>query len=179
MERLRQNLPNALTLLRLVLALTFFLVPHHLRLILVITAATSDALDGFLARRWEVQSEFGRIADPIADRLFVAVMALTFLFEARLSLTQLCLVALRDLIVVFGAILIVAVGRRRDFERIKTRLFGKVATFFQFAFLISVVLVGAALWEVVIITAIFSGLAGLDYIWSYFRHTRMVEQPVG
>ncbi len=177
MERLRRNLPNALTLLRLGLGMTFFLFPHNIRLAVVAVAATTDALDGFLARKFEVQSEFGRILDPIADRLFVAVMALTFLFEMRMTLGQLVLVGLRDLVVVFGALLIVSVGRKSDFEHIETRIFGKAATFLQFAFLISVVLVGYALWPVVIITAVFSGMAGADYIWSYFRHARAVEQP--
>lgn len=169
MERLRANLPNSLTLMRLVLGLAFYFLPPALWLPVVILAAASDALDGYLARVFDVQSEFGRILDPIADRVFVGAMALTLLFETQLTVGQLFLVGLRDLVVVFGALVIVAVGQRSDFERIKTRIFGKLATVFQFAFLLSVIVIGQALWSLVALTAFFSGLAGADYIRSYFR----------
>lgn len=43
-------------------------------LVLILT----DFLDGFLARRWQVASNFGRMIDPIADKLFVAGLLITF-----------------------------------------------------------------------------------------------------
>ena len=36
-------------------------------------AAVTDQLDGWLARRWHVESQFGKIADPLADRLMIGV----------------------------------------------------------------------------------------------------------
>jgi CDP-diacylglycerol--glycerol-3-phosphate 3-phosphatidyltransferase len=79
----RQHLPNALTLLRLVLAAGFFATlnafryPDHnwiwanVAIVLFIAAAVTDALDGYLARRWNVQSTFGRIMDPFCDKVLV------------------------------------------------------------------------------------------------------------
>jgi phosphatidylglycerophosphate synthase/phosphatidylglycerophosphatase A len=88
-HRLRRQIPNALTIARIVMAVMFFSVLSFWRypespiaqgradawLILAAflfsIAAATDYLDGFLARRWNVVSTFGRIMDPFADKLLV------------------------------------------------------------------------------------------------------------
>ena len=80
----RKNIPNALTMLRLLVAAAFFAVLQNYRYgqdnalwvlpvaaVLFILAAITDALDGYLARRWEVVSKFGRIMDPFCDKILV------------------------------------------------------------------------------------------------------------
>lgn len=86
----RLNLPNALTIVRLVLACAFFAVlsfwsypdsPARFgkgidwvllgAAAVFVVAALTDALDGYLARRWKAVSVFGRIMDPFADKLLV------------------------------------------------------------------------------------------------------------
>ncbi len=176
MDRFRRHLPNALSVSRLLLGLLFVFFPHNYRLIVVILAGLTDFLDGTLARRWNVRSEFGRIIDPIADRTFAAAMALTFLFEARLTGLELVLIGIRDIVVIVGALAIIAVGRRDDFQKIKTRIPGKAATVIQFAFLITILLFDSALWAFVLITALFSAVAAVDYIWFYFQ--KVLPAPI-
>ena len=79
----RRLLPNGLTMLRLVLAAAFFgtlnayRYPDHntlwanIAVGLFILAAITDALDGYLARKWKVESAFGRIMDPFCDKVLV------------------------------------------------------------------------------------------------------------
>ena len=79
----RRNLPNALTMLRLVLAAAFFATLNayrypnvhvgwaNLAVALFILAAITDALDGYLARRWEATSVFGRMMDPFCDKVLI------------------------------------------------------------------------------------------------------------
>ncbi len=94
----RQQIPNALTLGRLVLAAGFFVVLNQFRyapggtreqwpvllaaFVLFILAAVTDALDGHLARAWNVESTFGRIMDPFCDKVLV-LGALIYLAGAR------------------------------------------------------------------------------------------------
>jgi CDP-diacylglycerol--glycerol-3-phosphate 3-phosphatidyltransferase/cardiolipin synthase len=86
------NIPNALTLLRIVLipvfVVIFFLPTPWARLVcaLVFTlAALTDWLDGWLARRWGQTSPLGAFLDPVADKLMVAV-ALVLLVQAQPSM---------------------------------------------------------------------------------------------
>ncbi|MEM8787686.1 MAG: CDP-diacylglycerol--glycerol-3-phosphate 3-phosphatidyltransferase [Pseudomonadota bacterium] len=75
------TLPNLLTIARLLAALAFALVfavlPRPLAdmiaLALFIAAALTDFLDGYLARRWNQISPFGRMLDPIADKAIVVI----------------------------------------------------------------------------------------------------------
>jgi CDP-diacylglycerol--glycerol-3-phosphate 3-phosphatidyltransferase len=83
----RRQLPNQLTLLRLVMAVAFFAtlgagVPAADTLqargvwglaatILFVAGAATDALDGWLARRWNAVSAFGRVMDPFVDKVLV------------------------------------------------------------------------------------------------------------
>jgi CDP-diacylglycerol--glycerol-3-phosphate 3-phosphatidyltransferase len=82
---IRRQLPNQLTVLRLVLAGVFFLVLNQFRferghengyilwiaMGIFIVAMLTDIADGYLARRWKVESTFGRIMDPFVDKVMV------------------------------------------------------------------------------------------------------------
>lgn len=84
MSDLRRTLPNAITVGRLVLAVVFFGLISGVScnpgedparawwaVWVFIVAAVSDVLDGYLARRWKSVSPFGRILDPVVDKILV------------------------------------------------------------------------------------------------------------
>jgi phosphatidylglycerophosphate synthase len=89
-----RQFPNHLTLLRLVLAAAFFVVlsmyrypmgPHWVlwvSIVLFVAAALTDFFDGYLARKWQVESTFGRIMDPFCDKVLI-LGAFTFLAGPR------------------------------------------------------------------------------------------------
>lgn len=74
----RRNVPNALTSVRVLLAVAFFVlltrwsrVAWNAAFVVFLVAALTDVLDGYLARRMEVTSAFGRVADPFVDKLLI------------------------------------------------------------------------------------------------------------
>ena len=108
------NIPNILTLLRIALipfiaALIFipFAWAAWAALVLYILARVSDWLDGFLARRMNVTSAFGRFLDPIADKLLIAILLLLFagvnhFGETRISgiwLVPACVIMFREVLI--------------------------------------------------------------------------------
>lgn len=96
-----RQLPNQLTLLRLVLAGVFFLTLNQYRypgepgvngwlgaaIVLFTLAAITDILDGYLARKWHVESTFGRIMDPFCDKVLV-LGAFIYLAGPRFAFAQ-------------------------------------------------------------------------------------------
>jgi CDP-diacylglycerol---glycerol-3-phosphate 3-phosphatidyltransferase len=94
-----RNLPNGLTVLRLVLAAAFFAslnayrYPAHnalwgnVAIVLFIAAVITDAFDGYLARRWHVESVFGRIMDPFCDKVLI-LGAFIYLIGPRFTIPE-------------------------------------------------------------------------------------------
>jgi|SRR5579862_1395009 len=128
------QLPNLLTLARLcvipvfaVLILTADGGHSWAAALLFGAAAITDQIDGFLARRWRVESAFGKIADPLADRLLIAVAVILLWHAGRLPWVGL-LIPLRDVLLI--AVTPFALGRGYRFE---VNRLGKVATWLLYA----------------------------------------------
>jgi CDP-diacylglycerol--glycerol-3-phosphate 3-phosphatidyltransferase len=129
------QIPNALTLARFA-AIPIFIVleatadggKSWAAAIVFAAAAVTDQLDGWLARRWHVESRFGTVADPLADRLMIdAAVVLLFLHD-RLPWPALVLILARDLVLVAGYKLVVP----RGYE-LSVSFLGKVATWILYA----------------------------------------------
>jgi cardiolipin synthase len=90
-------------------------------------AGTTDQVDGFLARRWHVESRFGTIADPLADRLMIDAAVILLIHAGRLPWAAL-LIPARDLVALVGTP--VVMGRGYEF---KVNLVGKAATWLLYA----------------------------------------------
>jgi CDP-diacylglycerol--glycerol-3-phosphate 3-phosphatidyltransferase len=129
------QLPNALTVVRLALIPLFAVLVlgsdegYSWPAALVFAAAgVTDQVDGFLARRWQVESRFGKIADPLADRLMIDVAVVLLWLEGRLPLAAVAVVLARDVLLLGGYRLVVPRGY--DFE---VNLLGKAATWVLYA----------------------------------------------
>ncbi len=124
------QLPNALTVARLLL------IPLFVALMVkagdahtwpagavFCVAGITDQVDGFLARRWHVESRFGKIADPLADRLMIDAAAILLVAYGRLPWAGLAVIAARDLLLMVGWRVLVPRGIDLD-----VNLLGKAAT---------------------------------------------------
>lgn len=103
-----RHLPNAITLLRIALVVPIALAivdgRHQLALVLAVTAGASDALDGFLARRFGWQSALGAWLDPAADKLLMTTCFLTLAYVDAVPLWLAGLALVRDLVLVGGTV---------------------------------------------------------------------------
>ena len=95
------TIPNLLSLSRLALLPVFIwslVTPGHMRLVLILVlyAVVSDLLDGYLARRLGQVSEWGRVLDPLSDKLAVAAALVFCFFQRGLPWWMLALVLARD-----------------------------------------------------------------------------------
>ena len=81
------NLPNRITLSRLLLAIVFFYLLSHryfdVALIIFFVAVITDWLDGYLARKWDLSTDLGRIVDPFVDKVIICGAFILFLDIAK------------------------------------------------------------------------------------------------
>jgi cardiolipin synthase (CMP-forming) len=129
------RIPNALTLARFA-AIPVFIVleataeggKSWAAAVVFAAAAITDQLDGWLARRWHVESRFGTVADPLADRLMIDTAVVLLWLHDRLPWPALVLILARDLILLAGYKLVVP----RGYE-LSVSFLGKVATWILYA----------------------------------------------
>jgi CDP-diacylglycerol--glycerol-3-phosphate 3-phosphatidyltransferase len=129
------QLPNALTLGRLVLIPIFVVLMIEAgdsrswpAGILFGVAGVTDQLDGFLARLWRVESRFGRIADPLADRLMIDAAVILLVAYGRLPWAALVVILARDGLLLVGSRILVPRGIDLD-----VNIVGKAATWILYA----------------------------------------------
>jgi len=111
------QIPNALTIARFA-AIPVFVVllataegGHSWPAALLFAAAgVTDQVDGWLARRWQVESRFGTVADPLADRLMIDTAVIGLFLHGRLPWPALVLILVRDLVLIGGYKLVVPRG---------------------------------------------------------------------
>jgi cardiolipin synthase len=160
--RTRFTLADALTLLRLPLAVVFAVVPATgWRLAVLALAGATDLLDGFLAR-WLGGSRLGSFLDPVADKLFMATAFGVVAFSGRLDWYEVAGVLARDAVATIAFVVTAVSGRP---SAIPARLGGKAVTTCQMLTLLAFV-VGSPLLRPL---AWATGAIALYAIWDYSR----------
>jgi CDP-diacylglycerol--glycerol-3-phosphate 3-phosphatidyltransferase len=103
------QLPNALTVFRLLLIPVFVVLMIEAgggkswpAGIVFGVAGVTDQLDGYLARAWHVESRFGQIADPLADRLMIDAAVILLVAYGRLPWAGLVVIVARDVLLLAG-----------------------------------------------------------------------------
>jgi cardiolipin synthase (CMP-forming) len=176
-RRWLRHLPNVISSLRILLTvpIAVSLWGHQfvITLWLFAIAAVSDAVDGFLARRFGWQSDLGGLLDPLADKLMLATVFVILALQAAIPPWLTAAVIARDGIIVLGAI-----SYRLVIGRVGARPspVSKLNTLCQIMFILAVI--GAlqfawpAAWVVVALGALVLvavTISGLDYVLVYGR----------
>ena len=188
------NLPNKLTLTRIILVPVFMIfvslttvsgsadgtfqpVYYLIAGIIFAIASFTDFLDGHLARKWHMVTDFGKFADPLADKLLTTVAFIYMMRDGVCSPVVLCIILAREFAV--SGLRMVAAGAK-DGKVIAANMWGKVKTVLQMLTIIfyyfgtaltwgNFIMIGAdcvflsywLCWLVAIATAI----SGIKYLW--------------
>lgn len=184
------NLPNKLTLTRILLVPVFMIFVSLTQLgqadfnamwyllagIVFAAASFTDFLDGHLARKWNMVTDFGKFADPLADKLLTTVAFIYMMRDGVCHPVVLCIILAREFAV--SGLRMVAAGAK-DGKVIAANMWGKVKTVLQMVSIIfyyfgtsltaghlilqlDVIVIGYWLcWLVAAVTAI----SGIKYLW--------------
>lgn len=110
MEKIRQennwNIPNALTMLRLILlpvfAWRYLAGDTYGALAVYVAVQVSDLLDGFIARRWNLITSFGKLMDPLADKLMLLTVLICFGVRGKVPWWVIGLILGKELLMIIG-----------------------------------------------------------------------------
>lgn len=174
------NTPNKLTVLRMFLVPVFmaFMMIDITNIWLVITglvvfvvASITDAVDGNMARKHNMVTDFGKFMDPLADKMLTTAAFLVLAHYGRASVIAVMLILTREFIV--SGIRLVAAG---DGKVIAASWWGKIKTIFQMvAIIVAIILflpipfwtaeTSALITEVLVwISAAITVVSGYDYV---------------
>lgn len=158
----RFSLADALTVVRIPLAVAFVIFPAmEVRLVLLLAAAATDFSDGWVARRFGA-SRIGVVLDPVVDKLFMAAAFGVVLFSGALAWYEVIAVLIRDIV---ATIAVVAALGRGHARAVPARPGGKAVTLLQLltllAFLFEAPQIRPLAWA--------TGAVALYAIWDYNR----------
>ncbi len=172
------NLATRLTLARLLLVpLCLISVANYrpeaplwrfVAFVLFVVASVTDALDGYLAKRHQQQTELGTFLDPLADKFLLVSMLLAIffspMFEVKPPAWVVIVVVSRDVLLISGLFVLTFLFKP---VRVRPSWLGKLTTVFQMLTIGHLLLklpaaAGAVLWNA---TAVLTVLSGANYLW--------------
>jgi cardiolipin synthase len=179
------NLPNSITVFR------FLLVPPVVLLLLnrqyvgallvFVLAGFSDALDGYLAKRYHWTSRLGALLDPLADKLMLVSGFVALAWLGLIPLWLVGLVILRDVVIVAGAIVY---HMRIEKLEAAPSVVSKLNTLAQILLVLAVMYSQAirqlpSFWmDVLIYGVLLTTLwSGFDYVWTWGRKAWLRREP--
>src|SRR5579863_10024622 len=186
MSRLGLNLPNLITLGRLMLVpLAVWLIVngrYGLAFWVLALAGASDALDGYIAKRFDRRTRLGALLDPIADKALLVSLYVTLGIAGQLPSWLVILVVFRDAMIVGGFVLIQAIAAPNRFDPL---YISKLNTLLQIA-LVGFVLARLGLavradilvFALVLAVAVTTVLSGLSYLVRWARILSRSEEAL-
>lgn len=172
------NIPNVITVARVVITpiILWSLINGQARpaFFLFVLAGISDAVDGYLAKRFNQRTQFGAYLDPVADKLLIAGIFITLGWIGELPAWLVFAVVARDVLIVAGVLLSALLARP---VRIQPLRVSKLNTALQIL-LAAVVLADNAfvlglgpLRDILVwVTVLFTGLSLLAYVRHWLEH---------
>jgi cardiolipin synthase len=179
------DLPNIITFLR------FLLLPPVVMLLLnrrydaamlvFAVAGFSDALDGYLAKRYHWTSRLGALLDPLADKLMLVSGFVALAWLGLIPPWLVALIILRDVVIVTGA---VVYHLRIEKLEAAPSVVSKLNTFAQILLILAVMFSQAfrplpAVWMDVLIYGVLllTLWSGFDYVWTWGRRAWLQRAP--
>jgi CDP-diacylglycerol---glycerol-3-phosphate 3-phosphatidyltransferase len=176
------NLPNTLTVLRIMLVpvLVVALLGNTpegdvLAAVVFALASLTDFVDGYLARSRESVTTFGKLMDPLADKLLIVAALVALVSLNRLEAWVAMVIITREL-----AVTVLRLGATQAGVVMAASTFGKLKTCMQIAAILALIAVrGEPLWVSLLVyaTVVVTVLSGLDYFFGLRRRLAQLQPP--
>lgn len=161
------NIPNILTVMRLVIIPFFGIYLYHeryyLAVILFLLGGLTDILDGYIARKFNMVTSWGKLADPMADKLMQITALVLLTIQQKIPTIILVIVMLKETLMGIGSLLLY---KQENFV-VSANWYGKLATvIFYFAI---VAIIFFDLQEP--LSGVFAGIAVLATLFAFYMYS--------
>ncbi|HEY4708401.1 MAG TPA: CDP-alcohol phosphatidyltransferase family protein [Thermodesulfobacteriota bacterium] len=170
--QVKMNIPNILTVFRIILVPVFlyFVIAGELytAAAIFIIAGVTDGIDGFIARRFDMRTEFGANIDPFADKFLLVSAYIALTAKGLVPIWLTIPVIIKDSFLLSGVLALRTAGRK---VVISPSVFGKSTTVLQIVTVVYAMLLGNGVEFTVLcaLTAIVTVYTWLDYVKREFR----------
>lgn len=176
------NIPNLLTILRIILVPIYLLVFFSnlenrflLAGLIFILAGISDILDGKIARKYNLITNLGIVLDPIADKMMMFAVLISYTMEKIIPSWILIAIGIKEIVMILGGGVLY---RYKGKQVIPSNRYGKIATVSFYAATLSIVFnISTKLSEILfIVTVILNILAFINYLKIYLSKRNNIEE---
>ncbi|MBX6396578.1 MAG: CDP-diacylglycerol--glycerol-3-phosphate 3-phosphatidyltransferase [Alicyclobacillaceae bacterium] len=169
------NLPNALTIVRFLLIPVYVIVffsrlPWNMEgaLLVLLLAGLTDVLDGYWARRHKQVTELGIMLDPLADKLMMVAVLVSFVIAGRVEWWMAGLLAFREITMIVCS----GLFHRRGKKIVPAMIWGKVTTVLYYVTVVAVLFEWPVMNTLLWLTVVFSFLTSLIYLAKFREMNR-------
>ena len=175
-------IPNLLSIIRIGLVYpilnNIYLLNYKVSLIIFIVASITDALDGYLARKLNWQSELGKILDPVADKLLLSGVIFVLWLSDLIPFYVFFILIARDVIILLGAAFQMTLT---DSKAPYPNFLGKFTTIMLIVYIVVKLLVGFLNQEsnLVILEIFITSIATISlavYAFTWIKHVRSLNE---
>lgn len=167
-----KHIPNLLTLLRLFM-IPFYLLVFYMdhknammyALYIFITASLTDVLDGYLARKYNVVSKFGIVADPFADKMMQVTVLYTLYDYGYLERWFFWIILVKEVFQILLGLWMVSLKPRII---VPANIFGKTTTVLVFATIILAVFQFPGIFWLQVIVAVLATITFVQYAYRFY-----------
>ena len=175
-------IPNLLSIIRIGLVYpilnNIYLLNYKVSLIIFVVASITDALDGYLARKLNWQSELGKILDPVADKLLLSGAIFVLWLSDLIPFYVFFILIARDVIILLGAAFQITLT---DSKAPDPNYLGKFTTIMLIVYIVVKLLVGFLNQEsnLVILEIFITSIATISlavYAFTWIKHVRSLNE---
>lgn len=164
------TIPNAISFVRILLItpfVAFFISRMYIAAaVTVAISGLSDCFDGLIARKFHQESEFGKILDPLADKLTLIAVGVCLILIEPFVLPLMIIMVIKDTLMIIGGVIIV----RRGIIPPKSSWYGKVSTFLFYISVAAIVLMAVFHYENMALSYSLLGVTAAFMIYSLINY---------
>ena len=138
---MNKNVPNILTMLRFIfipfIVLALYYDKFVLAFLLLTLSALTDVLDGFIARKFNFVTDFGKLMDPLADKATQITILITLALKHTIPFWILCIIAFKEFMMIAGASFLYG----KDMV-VSSKWYGKLTTVVFYLVIVSSLVIG-------------------------------------